>query len=87
MASDDMSRDPIPLQRTPEMSPTARTPVVERAKGLLMFRHGIPSFQAFALLLQYARTHGFDVTTAAERLVAGAELDAQSDSEARPGSG
>jgi len=64
----------VPHQRGPERSPTARTPIVERAKGLLMFRNGIASFEAFALLLRFAREQEIDLTTAAERLVDGVDL-------------
>jgi len=72
----------VPHRRGPERSPTARTPTVERAKGLLMFRHGIASFEAFALLLRYARQQDLDLTSAAERLVDGVDLQ-----EIRPDAG
>jgi len=39
-----------------------------------MFRHGIASFEAFALLLRYARQQDLDLTSAAERLVDGVDL-------------
>jgi len=74
MASDEISWDPIPHPRSAESSPTAKTPIVERAKGLLMFRHGIPSFQAFGLLIRFAQDQGLDLTTAAERLVRRVDL-------------
>ena len=76
MAFEGVSRNGtlVPHQRGPERSPTARTPAVERAKGLLMFRHGIASFEAFALLLRYARQQELDLTSAAERLVDGVDL-------------
>ena len=64
----------IPQRTKPERSATGRSPALERAKGLLMFRHGIPSFEAFALVLRFAREQGLDPTTAAERLVEGVEL-------------
>jgi AmiR/NasT family two-component response regulator len=64
----------VPQERDPGRSPMRRSPVVERAKGLLMFRYGIPSFEAFALVLRFAREQGVDPTTAAERLVEGIEL-------------
>lgn len=38
-----------------------------------MFRHGIASFEAFALLLRYARQQELDLTSAAERLVDGVD--------------
>ena len=64
----------IPRPREPEQAPTASTPTVQRAKGLLMFRYGVPSFEAFAILLTHARMHGLDLTTAAERLIDSVEL-------------
>ena len=76
MATEEAARNGsvVPHQREPERTPTARTPVVERAKGLLMFRHGIASFEAFALLLRFAREQDLDLTSAAQRLVDGVVL-------------
>lgn len=77
MAMSNVSPERVPLsaERYGEDSlPSARV-VIERAKGLLMFRHGIVSYQAFAVLIRLARQQGIDVVSAAERLVNGANLE------------
>jgi len=43
--------------------------VTERAKGLLMLRHGVNSHHAFALLIRLAQNSGTDIATTAQRLL------------------
>jgi hypothetical protein len=49
----------------------AHRPVVEHAKGALMLRYGIDSYQAFAVLVRWARVTHTPVHTIAETLVHG----------------
>ena len=76
MPGEQASRGAIamPRPREAERAPTASTPTVQRAKGLLMFRYGVASFEAFAMLFRLARMEGLDLTTAAERLIDSVEL-------------
>lgn len=42
---------------------------IERAKGLLMLRHGVNSHHAFAVLIRLAQASGSDIASTARRLV------------------
>lgn len=66
----DQSASPPPLD--PELrSIDAHRPVVEHAKGALMLRYGIDSYQAFAVLVRWARVTHTPVHTIADTLVHG----------------
>jgi hypothetical protein len=47
------------------------TPVVEQAKGVLMLRYGIGSYEAFAVLLGWSREAGLSLAVVARALVEG----------------
>jgi hypothetical protein len=49
----------------------AEKPVVEQAKGVLMLRYGIGSYEAFAVLLGWSREAGLSVAVLARALVEG----------------
>ena len=49
----------------------AHRPVIEHAKGALMLRYGIDSYQAFAVLVHWARVTHTPVHTVAHTLVHG----------------
>ena len=51
--------------------PTGDRLVIEHAKGALMLRYGIDSYQAFAVLLRWARETHTPVHTVAHTLVHG----------------
>lgn len=49
----------------------ANRPVVERAKGVLMMRYGIDSYQAFAVMVRWSRLTRTPVLTIAQTLLRG----------------
>ena len=84
----------VPRQRGPETTPLERAPgprvaddpesaVVEQAKGVLMLRYGVGSYEAFAVLVRWSREAGVVLQEAARALregvckgrVAAAHLD------------
>ena len=60
---------PRPPRDDPAGAPRSGRVTVERAKGILMFRHGVNSHQAFAILIRRAHMLDTDVTLLAERLI------------------
>lgn len=63
----------------------ARRAVTERAKGILMERHGIPEDEAFRLLRAEARRTGRKVVTIAEAVVTSRQLLPSRRAESSPG--
>lgn len=61
--------EPRPPTHDPTGAPRSGRLAVERAKGILMFRHGVNSHQAFAIMIRRAHMLETDVTSLAERLV------------------
>lgn len=71
----------VPERRTID----ANRVTVERAKGMLMRRYGLDSFQAFSLMVRWARQTQTPVHTLAKTLVQGlAEEDPQTERRHRP---
>ena len=63
----------------------ANRATIERAKGALMLRYGMDTFQAFSLMVRWARQTRTPVHTLAKTLVQGVgEADPQSERRHRP---
>ena len=72
----------VPRQRGPETTPLERathprvpddpeSAVIEQAKGVLMLRYGVGSYEAFAVLLRWSREAGVVLQESARALMEG----------------